>query len=352
VEPLTTSVRAGRRSAIWVWSALAVVTIATLWSVWRPAVDPASAPTGPIAIDVVPVPLNPDDPAATALGSFQYAGGLVLSGRQTNLLHELSDLIIAGEDRLTAIGDEGIVFDARLEFDTRGWLTGVADATVTHLVVENGEDGANGAGLITVNKDAEGLTVLPGGDRLVSFEKAQRILLYPAAGGPPREVPSPQVRFPSNAGMEALTADPDAGPDVYLVGAEASGETWRCQIGGSCIQGPTVDKPDDFALVAMHWMPGGMIAYLLRAYDPVQGSRVSLEIMRGTTVIDRMDMAPPMTVDNFEGLASVPRPDGRHRFYLLSDDNNQASQRTLLLAFDWQPPPAASANPSYLGAGK
>jgi hypothetical protein len=336
-------VRAGRRPAIWVWPTLAIVSIAAVWAYWRPAIDSAPQSTGPIIVEAIPVALNPEDPAATSVGSFHYAGGLLLTARQTNLLHELSDLIITGEDRLTAVGDEGIVFEARLVFDPSGRLTGVAETTLTHLILEDGRD------LTNVNKDAEALTVLPGGDRLVSFEKAPRILLYPAAGGPPREVPSPQVPFPSNAGMEALTADPDAGPDVYLVGAEASGETWRCQVGGSCVQGPTVQKPDDFALVAMSWLPGGMIAYLVRAYDPIQGSRIALEILRGTTVIDRMEMAPPMTVDNFEGMTSVPLPDGRRRFYLLSDDNNQASQRTLLLAFDWQPP---TDSMPYLGAGK
>jgi hypothetical protein len=49
-----------------------------------------------------------------------------------------------------------------------------------------------------------------------------------------------------------------------------------------------------------------------------------------------MDLARPATVDNFEGLAAVPRADGGFRFYLLSDDNASATQRTLLLAFDWQ----------------
>jgi hypothetical protein len=54
----------------------------------------------------------------------------------------------------------------------------------------------------------------------------------------------------------------------------------------------------------------------------------------------RSDLAPPLTQDNFEGLAAVPRPEGT-RFYLLADDNALATQRTLLLAFDWQ-----SVNPS------
>ena len=42
----------------------------------------------------------------------------------------------------------------------------------------------------------------------------------------------------------------------------------------------------------------------------------------------------PATVDNFEGIAAVRRPDGGVRLYILSDDNFNPGQRTLLLAFD------------------
>ena len=104
-----------------------------------------------------------------------------------------------------------------------------------------------------------------------------------------------------------------------------------------CIKGPTVDKPEEFGLVAIKRLPGMQTAYLLRAFDAARGNRISLQILRSTTLVARMDMAPPMTMDNFEGLAAVPRPDGRVRFYLVSDDNASATQRTLLLAFDWRP---------------
>ena len=36
-------------------------------------------------------------------------------------------------------------------------------------------------------------------------------------------------------------------------------------------------------------------------------------------------------------IRDLPAKDGSVRFYLLSDDNFQSSQRTLLLAFDWKP---------------
>jgi hypothetical protein len=58
-----------------------------------------------------------------------------------------------------------------------------------------------------------------------------------------------------------------------------------------------------------------------------------------------MELSRPLTVDNFEGLAGVPRPAGGVRFYMIADDNFGSyaglptDQRTLLMAFDWTPAP-------------
>ena len=43
--------------------------------------------------------------------------------------------------------------------------------------------------------------------------------------------------------------------------------------------------------------------------------------------------APPLTVDNFEGLAVARDADGATLVYILSDDNFHFLQRTLLLLF-------------------
>jgi len=138
--------------------------------------------------------------------------------------------------------------------------------------------------------------------------------------------------------QKALATDPEAGGDAYVVGSEVSGETWTCHLLSTpCIKGPTVAKTEDFGLVAIQRLPGMQTAYLLRSFDPARGNRSSLQIFRSSRMVARMDMAPPMTVDNFEGLGAVPRPDGGVRFYLISDDNVRATQRTLLLAFDWRP---------------
>ena len=45
-----------------------------------------------------------------------------------------------------------------------------------------------------------------------------------------------------------------------------------------------------------------------------------------------------MSVDNFEGL-SVTRINGEERFFLISDDNFNDNQRTLLISFAFDPRP-------------
>lgn len=293
----------------------------------------APVASGPVSIDAVPVPLNPQNPADLTIGDFRYAGGLVLSSHQTDQLHGLSDLEVTGTDRLTAVGDLGILLDARLVLDAAGWLVSLADGRLTALTGEDGKPLPDKA-----DADAEGLAQFANGDRLVSFERRDRIWLYAAAGGPPRSVPRPEVAMPPNAGMEGLAVDPEAGADAYVVGAEGSGRTWTCHLLSTpCIEGPSVDKPEEYGLVAIKRLPQQRTAYLLRAFDEVHGVRVSLQIFRAGILLGRMDLAAPMTVDNYEGLAAVSGSDGGVRFYLISDDNGRADQRTLLLAFDWRP---------------
>jgi hypothetical protein len=114
----------------------------------------------PIGVEAVPVPLNPQDLSQNRIGEFAYAGGIALKSRQTDRLHGLSDLEVTESNRLVAVGDDGIFFDAQLAFDSSQRLTGVTNATITAL---NGEDGRplNEK----VDTDAEGLAILASGDR-------------------------------------------------------------------------------------------------------------------------------------------------------------------------------------------
>lgn len=294
-----------------------------------------------VAFETIAVPLAPRDPSLNRVGSFVYAGGIEIKSAETSGLHGLSDIEIVSNDRVIAINDEGRLVEARLVLDQMGRLTGLADIYAAQMI---GPDGRALRG--KSRADAEGLAILPNGDRLVSFERDHRIMLYPAAGGPPRTAPKPDAVFSDNLGIEALTAYPFASPTAYLAGGEA-GEVWLCDLTTNCqptALGRTM-KPG-FQLSAIEaYGSEGAVAMVNRAYEANRGgAQVAVRLVErpaatdGPWVVrDELMLAPPLTSDNFEGVALRQRPDGSLRLYLLTDDNFSAAQHTYLLAFDWNP---------------
>ena len=266
---------------------------------------------------------------------FVWAGGLNLTSPDTSRLHGLSDLTLLPDGRVLAVSDDGELLEARLVLDAAGRPSGLADARLRPLTNLQGQP-ISGQKLAA---DAEGLAVMPNGDRLVSFERDHRIWLYPARGGPARKAPSPAATFADNDGMEALAPDPARGRDAYVVGREDDGQVWHCRLSTACETGPKLDMPKGFALTAVTRLSGGRTAWLLRAFDPLRGPRAELRVTdQSLRVLDRIVIERPASIDNMEGIAAVERAGGKIRFYLLADDNFSAQQRTLLLAFDWTPP--------------
>ncbi|MFZ5719317.1 MAG: esterase-like activity of phytase family protein [Pseudomonadota bacterium] len=304
-------------------------------------------PAGPIAVgaaievDAEAVPLDPTDPARDRIGAFVYAGGLSLTSRQTSRLHGLSDIKAWPDGRLLVVGDQADLLEARVTLDAAGRLTGLAGTTLISLKDPDGVDLHAGG---QREYDSEGVARLANGDMLVSFEQHDRILLFPDDGRRPRAAPQPDVTYTHNKGMEALVAAPDVASDAYRVGLEDSGWTFLCRLSAACVRDR--DLPlDGSELVAMDNLPGGGLAYLLRSFFPARGNIVKLKVLdREGRLVAEMEIARPLTVDNMEGLAAVARPDGKVRFYLVSDDNfgfyngRPTGQRTLLMAFDWTPP--------------
>lgn len=294
-----------------------------------------------IQVDAQPVPLDPADAARDRIGNFIYAGGVALISRQTSRLHGMSDLKVTPDGRMLALGDQSDLLEGRIVLDAAGRLVGVADATLIALKETTGVDLYAGG---QREYDSEGVARLANGDLLASFEQHDRILLFPKAGGLPRRVPQPEVKYTDNKGMEALATAPDVATDAYRVGLEDSGHTFLCRVSTKCVRDRDLDL-DGLALVAFDNMPGGGLAYLLRDYSPLRGNVVRLKVLdKAGRLIDQMELAKPLTVDNLEGLAAVPQANGRVRFYLIADDNFgtynglPTDQRTLLLAFDWTPP--------------
>ena len=315
------------------------ILIAALALLATACADRSVRATGPVQagpwVTVVsePVAADPTRPDRTDFGRFRYAGGVALTATDSGRLHGLSDIRVVKGEQLVGVTDEGDLFEARLRLDAQGRLAGVDRARITPLTGENG--GPLGGKL---EADAEGLAILKDGSRLVSFEQRHRILRYTADGRPPRDVNRPAANFPANGGLEALSADPARGPDAWLAGGEESGDLWTCTLRTPCQSLGTLPKPFEFGLVAVTPLPDGGLAYMIRAWDPLRGSRIALILRNAAGAeVDRLELARPLTTDNLEGFDVLPGKDGGLRFLLASDDNFSTEQRTLLLAFDWKP---------------
>ncbi len=295
-------------------------------------------PAGPqIQIVTTPVPLDPANPARVNLGGFTYMGGVAITDPVTNRVHGLSDLKVTRDGRIVTVSDFGDLFEARLQFGPDTRLTGLTDGMLWTLKRPDGQPVQG-----KTEGDAEGLAILANGDRLVSFEVDHRIWRYPAAGGPPVVAPKPGNLFSENEGMEGLTEYPFAGPDAYLVGSE-EGEVWLCRLSAACTAFSVLNGPDlDYGLTALASFQDGSVAAVHRSWDAVRGVRITVSIYAAAALkarqpqpMARLPLNTPLTTDNIEGIALVASPTGGTRILLLSDDNASASQRTLLLVFDW-----------------
>jgi len=89
-------------------------------------------------------------------------------------------------------------------------------------------------------------------------------------------------------------------------------------------------------------MANNDLAVLERAYNPnrgIIGIRVAhvrtADLRRGARLKGEVlaELLPPLTLDNFEGLACRANEKGETILYLVSDNNFSDKQRTLLLMF-------------------
>ena len=297
----------------------------------------------PLAIRATPVPLNPQDPAQRTVGRLRYLGGLHLTSEHPRFGGWSSLRLGADGTRLTAISDEGMWMTARIVHDGAGFLTGLEGAEIGPLLDLGGKplEGKD-------NRDSESCAVLPDGSFVVGFEREHRLWRYPAHDGKPEGIPSPVpsppglAGAPFNGGIESLVALP-RGRLFALT------EYW---IQNGLITG-WISGPDDWQPLGYRFeralrpsdaclIPSGDLVVLERAYNPDRGivgarlRQISKDALKpGAALGGRLiaDIAPPLTMDNFEGIDCRKGRHGTPVLYVISDDNFNPEQRTLLLMY-------------------
>jgi len=307
-------------------------------------VTACTAATGePIALSADPVALVPGDDGTERVGRLEFRGGLHLRSLDSRF-GGLSGLEIdADGGRMIAVSDRGWWVTAALEYGRDGDLVGAGDAAMWPLL---GPDEESVAG--TRLGDAEALRRDESGALLVSFEQRHRIWRYPGDTGldeaRPKRVPVPTgIRnAPANGGIEALAVLPESG---LLAIAE------RLTAREGLLQGWVFDESaavpvlytfeDDFRPTDMTTLPGGGILVIERRFVPpasVSGRfrRFGPDRLAAGRVIDPEEVARlerPAIVDNYEGIAARRSATGEIFVYVISDDNYNLLQRTLLLMF-------------------
>jgi len=242
----------------------------------------------------------------------------------------------------------------QLEYDNDGALIDAGNLAVFDLLDEAGRP------LTGSDGDAEGLAALGGGRYAVSFERNHRIRAYQigadwsgldGAHAQAFDAPPGAERLRNNAGLEALAvlgADPGglwAGVELPLVDGQPH-TMWR--LAGQDASARSVRLEPGFGLTALTRIPAdapqlaGALIVVERFWSRDIGNRIRISVLPETTGAAGPDLSgpprllaeltPDLTVDNFEA-AGAAVIDDETRIILLSDDNFNDSQRTLLLSF-------------------
>ena len=326
----------------WLRRGLALLLLA----VWTMACAGPVPPPPPgegrsLLVRAQPVALDPAHPLRVELGRLRYLGGLELTSPDPDL-GGLSGLWVSPDgERLWAISDLGWWFSAKLAYGPGGGPARLEGARLGPLLDPAGQPLQGKR-----ERDAEGLAA-QGGGFLVSFERHHRLWRYPAPAGlsgpaQPLSLPPWLTNAPKNSGVEAVARLADGRLLLLAEDAQPGAGITRGALGdGKRWQKLTYRLFEDYKPTALAPLPEGGCLVLERAYSLARGARARLgwlpaaQLQAGAELapINLAALTPPLTTDNFEGLALAPHPAGGWRVYLISDDNYSPAQRTLLLLF-------------------
>jgi hypothetical protein len=286
------------------------------------------------------------------IGKIRILGLLQLPSFSVNNLRfaEFSDLAWDDDNEiLYAQSDQGGLLWLRPVF-TNSYLTDVKLIKALPL-----RELGNGKAVRWTRTDAEGMDVINGRngrkndtELVISFEREQRILRYRTDGTAISQyaLPKPLDNIKSfsgaNKSLEAVCMHPDHGvltvPEQPLSG-ERPGYTRIFDLNGKSWYYPVTKNS---GIVAMQCNAGGDILVVERDYLSIMvHTIISLKkihlpagLADGATLsaetLVRLDDNNGLRLDNFEGLT-------RHRgnrYFMISDNNDNFLQRTLLLYFE------------------
>jgi hypothetical protein len=281
-------------------------------------------------------------PGRERFGSLTFVSGFELKSSDSRF-GGLSGLVVEADgSKLYAVSDRGYWISASLHHDAAGRLTGFDDWEIAPLL------NLEGASVSGRNRDAEGLTRDHDGSFIVCFEQRHRLWRYPSSPTPLRaaaqklQTPEELARAPANGGPEAIAVLRDGSLLVITEKYEnTDGSLKAWLIKKDQFIALSYLASDDLRPVDAGALTNGDVLVLERRFGLFGGwdiriKRLSRDSLRAGTWLGGEEIArlvPPLARDNFEGMAVWEHPQAGTFLYLVSDDNYNPFQRTLLLQF-------------------
>jgi hypothetical protein len=253
----------------------------------------------------------------------------------------ISGLSIGADGRLYAVSDRGFWLSAQMRHDSEGVLVNLLDWQIKPILTS---ERTPTDGLLT---DAEALARAPDGSFIVGFEQAHRLCRYlppPLTFDSPAQPitpPSDLAKAPRNGGLECVAVLPSG--EILTLAEELQNKDGTFK-GWLIDDQQTVElsylPSDGFRVSDCAALPNGDVIVLERQLSIFLAFSARLKLVRAASIQphamlngeDLLRLEPPLRLDNFEGIAVRENAAGT-LIYLISDDNFQPFQRTLLLQF-------------------
>ena len=295
----------------------------------------------PVDLKSTKINLFPTDLENISLNKLKFVSGVEIKSNHPDF-GGLSGLIINDDKSLIAVGDQGIWLTGKIKIDENGKLVEIINGRLGHL------KGNENNPLYKLGKsytDAESIETY-NNKFIVSFERKHRILIFNDIFLH-SEIFYDRIKYldlPDNGGIEAMA--PLKNNSIFLLSENLIHPDDKIAgylLSDNKLKKVYVKKNGSFKPTDMSNLPDGNILLLERSFSPVRGvsARISVikyEDLKPNSVILPFTLdtlKPPMVVDNFEGISFLKLNDGGYYIFILSDDNFNFLQKTLLYQFYW-----------------
>jgi hypothetical protein len=280
--------------------------------------------------------LNPDSLSQRRVGALQFMAAWELHSQNADF-GGISALLAQSDGRFVAIGDNGTLIRFGLTNDGRIDRPSIKPLPDLQRLGKSYKD-----------RDSEGLAYDPDSDQYwVSFESNHAIRRYSASfARQTGKLRFPELQaLPTNKGVECLIRLKDG---RFIVITESLDDDMHIAwvFSGDPVQKDTIKTPFKFRPPAGYrvtdgvQLPDGRIAILNRAIGFPSGFTAKVSLLNPKSISrDRVvsanviaSLAPPLLVDNMEGIAVTGDRDDTI-LWLISDNNFTILQRTILMKF-------------------